>query len=164
MAYYSHHFDAVITVHETGSYRHTVVYLDKSLHAALALQTSPRPRIEADVCGVVFKGAWQPANNPKRWFLMLPKAQLKSAHLAIGSAVEVAFRFVDDGDVDLPAELQMALTRDAAFRAAWAALTPGKQRGLAYTVASAKKTETRQVRAEQVAAQVLSGLTSKAKR
>lgn len=151
--YFTHHFETRIARHPVGSYYYTVVYLDASLQSDLPFAEHPRLRVEADVSGVPVKGAWQPARG--RWYLMLPKAALKAAGLKIGSNVEVSFRVISQDDVDVPDELALLLSKKARVRKAWEALSAGKQRGLAYTVASAKRPETRAARVAQVEAALL---------
>jgi hypothetical protein len=156
MGYFTHRFDATIALHAAGRYHYTVVYLPPALAAKLPFEQSARLRIEADVSGVAVKGAWQPAGG--RWYLMLPKAGLRHAGLAVGSAVEVAFRLLPQDDVDLPPELAALLRGDPAVARGWQALSAGKQRGLAYMVASARKAETRAARLAQVRGVVLGDL------
>jgi hypothetical protein len=153
MAYFTHRFEAAVSLHPVGSYNYTVVYLDPELHDSLPLKESPRLRIEADVSGVPVKGAWQPSGG--RWYLMLPKSPIKKAGISIGTVVEVAFKLVPQDDVDVPPELSAALQAQPKARQAWSALSAGKQRGLAYMVASAKRAETKQARVEQVTAVLL---------
>lgn len=153
MGYFSHQFEAQIARHAVGTYHYTVVYLDPALRAELPLERHARLRVEADVSGIPVKGAWQPARG--RWYLMLPKAPLKAAGLRIGSSVEVSFRVLPQDDVDVPEELAALLSRKAGVRAAWQALSAGKQRGLAYLIASAKRVETRKVRLATVEAVLL---------
>lgn len=148
MGYFTHSFETTIALHPVGRYHYTVVYLPDALAATLPFAQSARLRIEADVSGVAVKGAWQPAGG--RWYLMLPKAGLRHAGLAIGSAVEVAFRLLPQDDVDLPPELATLLRQDGAFARAWQALSAGKQRGLAHLLASARKPETRAARLAQL--------------
>lgn len=153
MAYFTHRFETAVSLHPVGTYNYTVVYLEPELHASLPLKETPRLRIEADVSGVAVKGAWQPSGG--RWYLMLPKGPIKKAGIAVGSVVEVAFKVLAQDDVDVPPELAAALQARPEARKAWAALSAGKQRGLAYMVASAKRPETRQARLEQVTAVLL---------
>ena len=87
---------------------------------------------------------------------MLPKDGLKAAGLRIGSSVEVSFRVSPQDDVEIPDELAALLAAKVRVRNAWERLSPGKQRGLAYMVASAKRVETRAARVAKVEA-VLSG-------
>lgn len=153
MSYFTHRFEATVSLHPVGTYNHTVVYLDPELHESLALKEYPRLRIEADISGVPVKGAWQPSNG--RWYLMFPKSFIRKAGIAIGTVVEVAFRVLPQDDVDVPPELSAALQGRPKAREAWSALSAGKQRGLAYMVASAKRPETKQARVEQVTAVLL---------
>ncbi len=153
MTYFTHQFETRIARHAVGTYHYTVVYLDASLHGELPLEQHARLRIEADVSGVPVKGAWQPSRG--RWYLMLPKGPLKEAGLKIGSSVEVWFRVLPQDDVDVPEELAALLAKKARVRKAWDALSAGKQRGLAYMVASAKRQETRRARVAHVEAVLL---------
>ncbi len=150
MAYFTHRFETRITHHFVGTMRYTVVLLDPALHDALPLREHPRLRIEADISGVPVKGAWQPAKGI--WYLMLPKAPLKAAELKVGSQVEVAFRVIDQADVDIPRELAERLERVKRLQSAWSKLTPGTQRGLAHFIESAKRAETRKERLQRVEA------------
>jgi len=153
MAWFTHHFETTIVRHAIGSMRYTVVILDPALHDTLPLQEHPRLRIEADVGGVPVKGAWQPSRGA--WYLMLPKAPLKAAGLEVGDRVDVAFRVVPQDDVDVPHELAARLARLKRLRTAWEQQTPGTQRGLAHYIESAKRTETRATRLQQVEAALL---------
>jgi hypothetical protein len=153
MTYFSHRFETRIARHAVGSYAYTVVYLDPSLHDQLPLDQHARLRIEADVSGVPVIGAWQPAKG--RWYLMLPKAPLKSAGLRVGSSVEVAFRVIPQDHVVVPDELATVLDGHARARKGWQALTAGKQRALAHLIASAKRPETRSERVAVVVAVLL---------
>jgi hypothetical protein len=153
MAYFDHRFETVVSRHPVGRYHYTVVYLPAPLAARLPFHDSARLRIEADVSGIPVKGAWQPAQG--RWYLMLPKAGLKAAGVAVGSTVEVSFRLAPPDEVDLPAEIASMLAAEAAVRTAWQALSAGTQRGLAHWVASARKAETRQARLAEIRAVAL---------
>jgi hypothetical protein len=153
MAYFTHRFEALVSLHPVGTYNYTVVYLDPELHASLPLKETPRLRIEADISGVPVKGAWQPSGG--RWYLMLPKGPIKKAGISIGAVVEVAFKALPQDDVDIPPELSAVFEAKPRVRKAWASLSAGKQRGLAYMIASAKRSETKQTRVEQVVAVLL---------
>lgn len=153
MPYFAHRFEASVSLHPIGTYHYTVVYLDPQLHASLPLKEIPRLRIEADISGVPVKGAWQPSGG--RWYLMLPKSPIKKAGISIGTVVEVAFRVMPQDDVDVPPELSAVLEARPEAMRAWSALSAGKQRGLAYMVASAKRSETKQARVDHVTAVLL---------
>jgi hypothetical protein len=149
MAWFTHEFDGTVARHLIGgTLRYTVVWCPPEVAATLPFASTPRLRIEADVSGHPIHGAWQPAGG--RWYLMLPKSFLRTAALAVGDVVTVAFRVVDQARVDVPAELDAALRRHATARRAWEALTPGAQRGMAYRVESARKAETRAARVAEV--------------
>lgn len=156
MPYFTHRFETAVALHPVGTYHYTVVYLPAEMAQELPFRQASRLRVEADVGGVPVKGAWQPTGG--RWYLMLPKVPLKRAGLGIGSAVEVAFRLAPQDEVDLPAELANLLAAERSFGKAWQSLTAGKQRSLAYMIASARKPETRQSRLAQVRGIVLGEL------
>jgi uncharacterized protein YdeI (YjbR/CyaY-like superfamily) len=59
--------------------------------------------------------------------------------------------------VALPDALQAAIKKDAAFKKAFTALTPGRQRAYAIFVGGAKQAETRAARVEKHRARILAG-------
>ncbi|GAB5521650.1 MAG: hypothetical protein RhofKO_39010 [Rhodothermales bacterium] len=87
--------------------------------------------------------------------LRFGKSWLRDAGVPIGAVVPVTCGPDPDPDrVDLPDELASALDLDPVGAKAWHALTPGKQRTLAYGIARAKRPETRIRRALAVIADV----------
>ena len=60
-------------------------------------------------------------------------------------------------DYPVPAELTERFRKDPRFRRAFAALTPGRQRGWLYHFASAKQSATRTARIEKAAPAILEG-------
>lgn len=60
-------------------------------------------------------------------------------------------------DIDLPEELVAALDADPALAEAFAALTPGRQRGYALTIAGAKQSATRYARIEKWTPRIFEG-------
>lgn len=155
--YFSHAFDAVIEHHDLGTYRYTVVFLPDALAAALPLAEHPRLRISGEIDDHAFTGAWQPSRG--RWYLMLGKPLLRATALEIGSFAHVRFRVEPQDEVDVPAELQRAVAADAAAQDRWNGLTAGKQRALAFRVASAKTAVTRNRRVIEVVDWLASGET-----
>ncbi len=133
-------FTAPVEAHDFETFSYTVVYLPERLVTALPLDRHPRLRIEAEVNGVPLKAALMPAGG--RWYLMLSKAMLKRAGLAMGDQAHIAFAVADQDAVDVPPPLAEALDAEPELREAWEALTPGKRRGLAHRVASAKTAPT----------------------
>lgn len=153
MAWFTHRYETEITRFAVGARTHTVVLLDPSLHDALPLREHPRLRIAAEVGGLPLKGAWQPAGG--RWYLMLPRAGLKAAGLAVGAPVSVAFRVISQDDVELPDELARRLEAVQRLRTAWDGHTAATRRGLAHFIDSVKRPETRAARLKQVEAALL---------
>ena len=133
-------FTARVEAHDFETFAYTVVYMPEDLVAALPLDRYPRLRIEAEVNGVPLKAALMPTGG--RWYLMLSKATLKRAGLTLGDTAHVAFAVDDQDAVDVPPALAEALDAEPELRAAWEALTPGRRRGLAHRVASAKTAPT----------------------
>lgn len=148
MSYYPFAFDAPIARKSLGTLRYTVVFAPPEIVAGLPVEKARHIRIEADVAGFPLRGALQPARG--RWFLMLPKALFKATGVAIGDVVSVHFRLDDPEQVELPEELATLLGASAKFRKGWDALSVGKQRALAYRVASAKRAPTRAARVEEI--------------
>lgn len=60
-------------------------------------------------------------------------------------------------EFDMPEELQLRLDEDPAFRTAFEALTPGRQRGYILHIGAAKQAKTRESRIEKYRPQILEG-------
>ena len=75
-------------------------------------------------------------------FLWAGKSLLRAAGIAPGEVVEIRLRPAPDDAVEVPPDVTRAI-RSAGRTGAWEALTPGKQRGMLYQIASAKRPETR---------------------
>jgi len=67
------------------------------------------------------------------------------------------FTVVKDITAKVPEELTARFRRDARFRRAFEALTPGRQRSYLYHFAAAKQAKTRQARIEKYLPQILAG-------
>jgi uncharacterized protein YdeI (YjbR/CyaY-like superfamily) len=61
-------------------------------------------------------------------------------------------------DYEMPVELESHLEKNAALRKAFAALTPGRQRGYLLYFTQAKRAETREARVEKCIPRILDGL------
>lgn len=146
-------FDSPIVPHSVGRYHYSVVFLPAEMNEDFPFQQYPRLRIEAEVGNAPFSGAWQPTGG--RWYLLLSKKFLKKAGFEIGDWVTVRFRIADQDAVDVPEALQHALEQDEYAKAVWEKLTPGKRRGFAYRVSSAKTKQTQTRRALEVLEQLL---------
>jgi uncharacterized protein YdeI (YjbR/CyaY-like superfamily) len=84
-----------------------------------------------------------------------------NAYLHEAMAVEkagLAVKKRETKDVPVPAEFQDRLKRDPALKAAYQALTPGRQRAYLYHFAGAKLAQTRAARVDKCAPMILKGL------
>lgn len=146
---YEYGFDATMSEYDFGRMAYTIVYLPASTKRRLPLAEYPRLRIDGEINGVRFRGAVQPAGDGQ-YYLLLSKAFLKSAGLALGDRTLVAFDIADQEAVDVPVELEFALEANETAAAVWNRITAGKRRGLAHRVSSAKRVSTREARVEEV--------------
>ncbi len=142
-------FDATVSAHDFGRMAYTVLYAPPAVVSALSLSENPRLRITGYVADQPYKGAFQPAGDDK-YYLILSKNFLKTAQLEVGDSTTARFIVADQDAVDVPPELDAALHSNSAVAAVWNSLTPGKRRGLAHRVSSAKREETRAARVEEV--------------
>ena len=145
--YYPHAFEAAIVHHNVGTYRYTVVFLDDALVPRLPLDRYPRLRVSGEIGEVPFEGAFQPVRG--RWYVMLNKQLMSDGDCSVNDVVEVRFRVEDQDAVDVPTELLQRIAGDSALQNAWQALSPGKQRGIAYHLRSAKTPATKARRLEE---------------
>ncbi|MEO1491517.1 MAG: YdeI/OmpD-associated family protein [Pseudomonadota bacterium] len=147
---FPHCFEAEIVRHDVGStrYAYTVVFVADEVAAGLPLAERPRLRVEGEIGDVPFEASLTPVRG--RWYILLSKTMLKSIGAAVGDTIPVRFTIADQDAVAVPDALRAALAEDDGARALWEAATPGKQRGLAYRVASAKTDPTRAKRIAEV--------------
>ncbi|MFN4038911.1 MAG: YdeI/OmpD-associated family protein [Erythrobacter sp.] len=150
--YFPHAFTAEIVQHEVGSerYRYTVIFVPDEVKADLPLAEYPKLRISGEVDDHPIEAALTPVRGEH--YILLSKQLLNIIGKGLGEEVELRFRIADQDAVGVPERLADALARDAAMRALWQGATPGKQRALAYMVASAKRAATQEQRIEKVAA------------
>ncbi|MGF1571968.1 MAG: YdeI/OmpD-associated family protein [Sumerlaeia bacterium] len=127
-------------------YGYTVIFVPEDVYAQAANgYGSARIRAVATIKGETFKCALQPS-GANQHYILLSKKRLKQLGINLGEELNVLFTTEDPTTVDLPFELEEALNADARAKAEWEKLTPGKRRGLAYQIASAKLSSTRQKR------------------
>ncbi|MGF1451826.1 MAG: YdeI/OmpD-associated family protein [Opitutales bacterium] len=146
--YFTHRFNGRIARHDFGRFAYTVMYLPAEMEPELPFARFPRLRVDAMIDGIPFHDAWQPYSG--RRFLILSKAVLRRGRWEFGDPVTVRFCVVDQNAVEVPVELQLALDRSEGARRFREALTPGKRRGLAHRVSSAKTEATRLKRVAEV--------------
>ena len=148
--YYDHEFEGPIAYHDVGSerYRYTVVYLPDHLKPSLPLEEFPRLRIAGEVNDYPFDAALTPVKG--EWYILLSKRTLEAIEARVDDEVTVRFRVADQDAVEVPEALRLALEDSPAIKALWDGLTPGKKRGLAYRVGSAKTAPTQAKRVAEV--------------
>ena len=101
-----------------------------------------------------------------RQFRFTSVEQIEDAAAAIRDFIEQTIALEKAGakvalkkvsDVPVPEELQARLDADPALRKAFAALTPGRQKGYLYQIAAAKQSATRAARVEKFVPGILEG-------
>ncbi|MEM9364787.1 MAG: YdeI/OmpD-associated family protein [Planctomycetota bacterium] len=145
---YSHSFSAQIEKYDFGKMCYTVVYVPEETTTKLDFSKSKRLRVEGVIGQEPFAGALMPVRG--RWYIMVGRRMLTKLGVQLGDSVQIHFDVVSPDTVDVPRELEYALEANAVAKAAWDALTPGKQRGLAHRVASAKRIETIENRIDEI--------------
>lgn len=148
-----------IKPHHVGRASYNVAWLPKKLQQELPLKQFPRLRIDGEICGIRFANALHPAKG--KWYVLLPKRLLLKCGLKRGNEVLIQFRIADQNAVDVPDELRKALEVNDRARVVWNELTPGRKRGYAYRVASAKRPETRENRVQEVITLIADGAKEK---
>ncbi len=154
MYQYAFEFTAKLKHHQFGRSNYTVAYLPVKLIKTLPLQQYPRLRIDGELNGVRFANALHPANG--KWYLLVPRRMQKKCEVTLGDRVFIQFDIADQDAVEVPEELRFALEVNDVASAVWSDLTPGKRRGFAYRVNSAKRRETRANRVEEVISDLIS--------
>ena len=150
-----HLFVAPLVRHDVGRTAYRVVYLPAEIAAGLPFEAHPRLRVEGEIAGIPFEGAFQPSARGR--YLMVNPETCRAAGLSLGDDVAVRFVVADQDAVSVPDELVVALLEDRDAMAAWEALTPGRRRGLCHHVASGRREETRAIRAEAIVAALAAG-------
>jgi hypothetical protein len=128
-------FEGTIESRGDDRYSHACVYLPDPLARDLLAGRS-RLRVRGEVDELPFAGAWQPSKG--RYYLLLSRTMCRAGDFTVGDRVEVRFRLDETDAVTVPPDLQRALAAEFPAMRAWEALTPGRRRGLAHYVASAK--------------------------
>lgn len=159
MDYFPHTFEGPIERHGVGRSRviwYNVLFLPQALASELPFDRHPRLRVEGEVADVAVAGAWMPAGDGRRYFMVSPPV-LKAAGVGLGAVVEMRFRVDDQDRVDVPESLAAGLRSDLAARRVWDGLTPGKQRGVTHIVRGARTAETERKRVAEVLAALREG-------
>lgn len=150
---FTYEFTGRVAKHSFGEWGYTVVYLPPEVKSQLPLKENPRLRVRGELDDYPFQGAWQPTGGD--WYLMINKSVMKRGGYQLGDWINVRFNIDDQSAVDVPEALQDRLRADRRLRAAWEKLTPGRQRGMAYQVATAKTAKTIDKRIEKITSMLL---------
>lgn len=153
MEFYPHHFAAPIAEYDFGRMAYHVVYLPKDLQTVLDTANNPRLRIRGEIDGFDIAAAIMPSSAGP--YVMCSKRIQKQIGKSLGDMVDVRFGLDNPDAVDVPAELQDALADDPYARDVWDSWTPGKKRGFAHRIHSAKTAPTRHKRVAEVMAVLL---------
>ena len=132
-------FEARIEPMEWGKNTFTIVRLPDDVIEALPAGTK---RIEGEFGDFPVNLALTKAPAVDGTFVYAGKTVLRDSGLQPGEVFDARIRPADPSQVDTPDDVAAAL-RAADRSADWAALTPGKQRGLLHLVNTAKRAETR---------------------
>lgn len=101
-----------------------------------------------------------------RWIKFTSTRAILAAERVVTSYIEEAIaaekaglevKFKSPAEFELPAELRARLEQDAALKAAFAALTPGRRRAYCLYFSGAKQSQTRAARVEKYVPQILRG-------
>lgn len=162
---FDHAFEVEIVRHSMGTnakgeLHYTVVFAPSEVVAALP--GGGPLRVAGEVAEMPVEGALMPTDG--RRYLMVPRDLMRERGLKVGDTVEVRLSLSDPDAVDVPNDLRLALNAEAELAGAWDALTPGRRRGCAHRVASAKRSETRAKRVDEIVAALREGRDPMARR
>ena len=118
-----------------------------------ALIAAGAKRVEGEIGDFPINLALTKAPVIDRVFVYTGKTFLRESGITPGEEVDVRMRPASAQEVETPEDLILAL-RQSERTAAWAALTPGRQRGLIHTITTAKRAETRVKRIAKVIAAI----------
>lgn len=142
-------FDSVVTSYKHDKFCYSVIHLPPETVASLPGAGRTRLRAAATINGIDTKCAIMPGGDATM-YIFASKDLQKRIGAGHGQAVRVRFTLEPTDAVAMPEELAAALQKDAEARSLWDALTPGKRRGFAFRVSSAKTSATRAKRVEEV--------------
>lgn len=135
--------------HEGLEKEYVVLFLPPALDAALRFDRGGKLRIEGEMEDVAVNLALLPARG-RTHYVYVGSALRKQLGVAVGDEVTLRFKVAAADEVVVPEELAAVLRASPRLAASWDALTPGKQRGLAYVVGKAKSAAVRERRAREV--------------
>lgn len=129
-----------------------VLWLADDLAEQLPVKDNPRLRITGELNGKPIEAALNPVRG--RWYVLISKKLQKTLGVSLGAKLRLDFAIADQDAVDVPPALRAALEEHPDLNKNWNKLTPGKKRGLAYRVATAKTPPTIQRRVDDVLSEI----------
>ncbi|WP_299368099.1 YdeI/OmpD-associated family protein [uncultured Tateyamaria sp.] len=132
------YFDGVIEPMEWGKNTYTILRLPDEALSELPKGTK---RIEGEFGDFPINLALTKAPVIDATFVYTGKTFLRESGLEVGAPFDARIRAVDPTIVETPEDVAAAL-RSAGRSDAWAALSPGQQRGRLHLVNSAKRADT----------------------
>lgn len=131
-----------------------VIFLPEEIVEALP---SGRLRAKGTINGVPFALAPQYKKDGRRFFSVNASLR-RSAGIKEGDQVNVVFKLVDPGIVELPEELEVVLAQDDKAMEVWNSFTKGLQRSLVHYITSVKNVDSRIKRSLQMMEKAKLGL------
>ena len=150
---HDHEFEAPIEAVGYGRATYHYLFFPDDVLKELPFGRRSKLRLEVSLGDLDLPMSLQPVMGRKA--VMVGRKTLKKLGLEPGEIVRVRFRVVDDDHVDVPEALTKLLDTDDDVRASWHDSTPGRRRGWAYMVSSAKRPETVAKRLKEVRKQIL---------
>lgn len=157
MSYYDYAFEAPIEKLRIGNgpkvLRYNVVLLPEDIMRILPFNDFPKLRVIGEIANLPIRGAWNPIADGRKYFILSQKF-LDNAGLHVGDMADARFNIDDQDHVDVPMELEAALTANSDLDRKWQTLTSGKKRFYCHQIASAKQQSTRDKRLRNVVSQL----------
>ena len=135
-----------------GTLVYQVVHLTKVAAEEMGLQPKQRCRVTGTLDGHEISLGLSPDPETGKQYLIVSKKLLKAIKKDVGDEVEVVLELRDPDEVDIPLELDRALSGKALR--VWNGLTAGKQRTWTTFVDKAKMQATRTKRVKEVIARL----------
>lgn len=148
MSDYPYQFEAKIEKYDFGKMFYSVVYVPEDVLSQIEFGKTKRLRIEGEVNGIRIQAAMMPTKG--KWYIMISKKLQKLCGATLGEVASIDFEIADQDSVTVPTELQFALEASPAAHDVWQSWTAGKRRSWCHRVATAKMSETRERRVEEV--------------
>jgi len=156
MSYYDYVFEATLERFGVGKTKviwYNVVFLPKDIESDLPFDIYPRLRVDGEISDIPVRGAWIPTGDDRRYFIVSAILK-KQIGVRLGDVIEMRFNMDDQNHVDVPQALLGVINNNSKIKKRWDQLTPGRRRGLAYRVQSAKTLPTQNKRIAEVLSEI----------